>query len=235
MNTLLRISLPIACALATSGCPGNVAKPSVGADLFAGTDVEPPGLNELAVICPGERAILTWGTSNASSAVIEPDLGSVALSGSEAVAPAVTTIYQLVASGDGGEASDGAGVKVIDANDNQVTKTLTEPPVDPDTGYPTSLIWSGTISPQLMTARAYVTHVKITAAPSDWPYWEFRHTSLNGAVSSFNVDAQQGATAVSSSFPAIGSWEATPYFPTEVTITSAKGSLGLEITLVCRN
>ncbi|MBB5347171.1 carboxypeptidase regulatory-like domain-containing protein [Desulfoprunum benzoelyticum] len=66
----------------------------------------PPSINfSISPTCnltPGEPLTLTWSTSNATSAVISPDIGEVPLAGSQQVTPTTAGSYTLEATGDGG-------------------------------------------------------------------------------------------------------------------------------------
>jgi uncharacterized protein YjdB len=64
-----------------------------------------------ATIGQGQTATLTWRTTNATTATIG-GLGAVALNGSQAVTPSLTTTYQLTATGAGGTATATAAVTV---------------------------------------------------------------------------------------------------------------------------
>lgn len=63
-------------------------------------------------IQPGESAVLSWSTSNASNVTISPSVGSVASSGAFTVQPAATTTYTLTATGSGGTVSASTTVTV---------------------------------------------------------------------------------------------------------------------------
>lgn len=65
-------------------------------------------------IGPGETAVLTWKTTDATDVSIE-GLGSVATSGTQSVRPNETTSYHLIAHGDGGSADATATVTVSTA------------------------------------------------------------------------------------------------------------------------
>ncbi|MCJ7602768.1 MAG: carboxypeptidase-like regulatory domain-containing protein [Desulfobulbaceae bacterium] len=68
---------------------------------FAGK-ILPPTVNIIAVpetIPPGESTVLTWGSTNADTCIIEPDIGSVPVNGSVAVSPEQTTTYVITAVG----------------------------------------------------------------------------------------------------------------------------------------
>ncbi len=60
----------------------------------------------------GQSSTLSWTISNATSASIDNDIGSVALNGSKTVSPVVTTIYTLTAIGNGGTVTTTATVTV---------------------------------------------------------------------------------------------------------------------------
>ncbi|PIR82130.1 hypothetical protein COU20_04150, partial [Candidatus Kaiserbacteria bacterium CG10_big_fil_rev_8_21_14_0_10_59_10] len=74
-----------------------------------------------------QPATLTWASSNATSAFIEPGIGAVALSGSRTVFPAPGQVYTLTVHGPGGSA----------VCQNAIHTTLTALPLDkiPYTGF----------------------------------------------------------------------------------------------------
>lgn len=63
-------------------------------------------------ILSGQSSTLSWTTSNASSVSINQGIGTVALNGSRAVSPSVTTTYTLTATGSGGTVTATATVTV---------------------------------------------------------------------------------------------------------------------------
>ncbi|MDE0121185.1 MAG: hypothetical protein OXS33_05575 [bacterium] len=74
----------------------------------------------------GKNATLRWSSTNATSATITPEIGSVPTSGSRSVSPSSTTTYRItVRSSDGQTASDTARV------------TVTDPPPDDTDDYQT--------------------------------------------------------------------------------------------------
>jgi len=77
---------------------GNVPTVSLTAD--------PSNINE------GSSTILTWNTTNATSAYINQGIGSVSLNGSRSVSPTVTTTYTITASNNSGDVSDSVTVSV---------------------------------------------------------------------------------------------------------------------------
>lgn len=56
-------------------------------------------------ITAGESTTLQWNSTNASSVMIEPGLGTVATSGMQSVSPASSVTYQATATGPGGTAN----------------------------------------------------------------------------------------------------------------------------------
>jgi peptidoglycan-associated lipoprotein len=63
------------------------------------------------VITAGDRVMLTWSTTNATTASID-GLGDVPTSGVKTVTPAVSTSYHLVAKGAGGSAEASVRITV---------------------------------------------------------------------------------------------------------------------------
>jgi peptidoglycan-associated lipoprotein len=95
-------AVSLAALLALAGChkkqpapppppPPTVAAPAPTAEI----DVNPTAIN------PGDSAILTWKTANATDVSIE-GIGQVATAGTMNVKPTDSTNYHLVARGDGG-------------------------------------------------------------------------------------------------------------------------------------
>lgn len=64
------------------------------------------------IIQPGETATLSWTSSNADSAILDNDIGSVELNGSLTLSPSDTTIYTLTVNGPGGTNSASVTVTV---------------------------------------------------------------------------------------------------------------------------
>jgi len=62
----------------------------------------------------GESSFLTWTSTYADTCEIEPDVGSVEVSGSVSVSPTETTTYTITATGPGGTESDSVTVTVHD-------------------------------------------------------------------------------------------------------------------------
>ena len=66
-----------------------------------------------ATIVLGESATLSWISTFASSAVIEPGIGSVEVNGSTLISPTETTTYTITVTGPGGMKTDNVTVAVI--------------------------------------------------------------------------------------------------------------------------
>ena len=60
----------------------------------------------------GQSSTLEWSTKDSTDVSIEPDLGSVAVSGSRSVRPTQSTTYRLTAKGSGGSVSASARITV---------------------------------------------------------------------------------------------------------------------------
>ena len=67
-------------------------------------------------IMPGESATLNWGTVNATSVSISPNVGTVAINGNVPVSPAQTTTYTVTAMGAAGATSNTCSVTVTVAS-----------------------------------------------------------------------------------------------------------------------
>ncbi|MHB1351674.1 MAG: CAP domain-containing protein [Desulfobulbaceae bacterium] len=77
------------------------------------SDSPPPTVRFRAtpeLIAIGGHALLSWSSYYADTCEISPEIGAVSLSGSQEVAPAVTTAYTLTCTGPGGTASAEASV-----------------------------------------------------------------------------------------------------------------------------
>ena len=90
-----------------------------------------------STINPGESSTLTWSVSNADTVTITPDVGTVALSGSTPVFPAVTTNYILTAINSAGSVTVSVTISVSagpsDLVADLVVFSLTHSPASPTT------------------------------------------------------------------------------------------------------
>ncbi|MEN8225656.1 MAG: hypothetical protein ABFS05_09890 [Bacteroidota bacterium] len=89
-------------------------------------------------IAAGESATLTWNSSNADTVSIDNGIGSVPLSGSLSVSPALTTTYTITASGSGGTITAQAAVTVIPLP----TISFNADPQNISAGESSTLTWS---------------------------------------------------------------------------------------------
>ena len=108
----LVVAASLAAILTIAGChkkhpapPPPPAPPPAAAAPTAEITANPTTIN------PGEEAVLTWHTSDATNVSIV-GLGTVASAGTQSVRPTQTTSYHLVAQGDGGSADATATVTV---------------------------------------------------------------------------------------------------------------------------
>jgi len=91
---LVLLILATGCFYMTASPPGGVQAPTINS-----FDASP------ASISPGDTAMLNWEVTGNASVTIDQGIGGVALTGSRAVTPAVTTVYTLTATNAGGTAS----------------------------------------------------------------------------------------------------------------------------------
>jgi len=91
-------------------------------------------------IVEDESATLSWTSTNATSCVIEPDIGTVDPTGSTPVSPTETTTYTITATGSGGTATDSVTVTIV----YPPTVTLSAEPVSIEIGGSATLTWSST-------------------------------------------------------------------------------------------
>ena len=95
---------------------------------------------EPETILLGESATLSWTSSNASSCVIEPDIGTVDPTGAKTVSPTETTTYTITATGAGGVAVESVTIQVDDSPAGP-TVTLGATPTSITQGELATLSW----------------------------------------------------------------------------------------------
>ena len=78
-----------------------------------------------ATIAPGEGAVLTWSSSNATQVQVYPGIGDVATQGARTVGPGKSTVYTARATGPGGTATATASVMVSVASTANATPNPT--------------------------------------------------------------------------------------------------------------
>ncbi len=91
-----------------------------------------------ASITAGQSSLLRWNTMNATRALLDGEV--VSLAGSRSVSPAATTVYRIVGEGPGGSANDAATVTV--AAVPPPTATINANPARIMQGQSTTLSWN---------------------------------------------------------------------------------------------
>ncbi len=105
-------------------CPGNTTPYTISVAGEGGSQTATKTVNVLssptvslsadpASIKQNRCVILTWSSTNASSASIDQGVGNVALNGSKEVCPATTTLYTMTVAGEGGSKTAATTVNVI--------------------------------------------------------------------------------------------------------------------------
>ncbi len=119
--------------ITANGAGGTTASCSIAVQVTPGTN---PRIIQFsanpASITSGQSSTLTWVTDNATTVSITT-LGNVALSGSQAVSPTVTTAYTLTATNSSGSSTAVATVTVTGAGPTISSFTAT-PPTSPSPG-----------------------------------------------------------------------------------------------------
>jgi len=125
-------------AIAATG-PGGTATDSVTITVTA-----PPPTTEISAdpesILAGEPTTLSWASTNTTTCVIAPDIGSVDPTGSITISPTETTTYTITATGPGGSATDSVTVTVL----YPPTVTVSADPEAILFGGSSTLSWSST-------------------------------------------------------------------------------------------
>ncbi len=112
-------------------------------DLVVSLGAEPPTASISAApvsITAGQSFTLTWSSTDADSCIIEPGIGSVAVSGSMSVTPTETATYNITATGPGGTATDSVTVTVI----YPPTVSMSADPETIESGESANLTWTST-------------------------------------------------------------------------------------------
>ncbi|MEW6078558.1 MAG: hypothetical protein AB1724_12145 [Thermodesulfobacteriota bacterium] len=91
-------------------------------------------------IAGGGSSTLTWTSTGADTAIIEPGVGNVDASGSLTVTPGETTLYKITVSGPGGTATTAAAVNVL----YPPTVTFNAAPSEINVGDTATLSWTTT-------------------------------------------------------------------------------------------
>jgi outer membrane protein OmpA-like peptidoglycan-associated protein len=97
------------------------------------------------VIRAGECSVLTWSSTSATEAAIEPGIGAVEPSGSRQVCPASRTSYRIIAAGPGGTVGGSTAVDVTAAPPPSAPEvSLSADPRTIRAGQCSTLTWSST-------------------------------------------------------------------------------------------
>ena len=196
LSTLAASTCALAQAPPPAGFPG-AAPPSPPA-LIRELSAEPA-----TTAAPGAETTLRWEALNAYSLTIEPDVGVVATRGSRRVAPLVTTVYTLTATGPGGPTTRTITVTVP----GTTAKAATSAPVPQPTPIPR--LANG--KPDLSGVYSADRNVRLVAAPK-----------LRAGSESFRVvEAEQRETGTGSDCLPPGVPAATMLpFPLQIVHTS---------------
>ena len=110
------------------------------------TVVSPPPTVTLTAIpqsiSAGESATLSWSSTYADSAVLDPSIGNVPVNGSMTVSPSETTTYTITVQGPGGSATANATVTVSSSQPPSVT--FSADPTVIVSGQASTLSWTTT-------------------------------------------------------------------------------------------
>jgi hypothetical protein len=116
----------------------NPAPPPVPSIVITAFSVEP------SVITAGQAATLQWNVTGATTVSIDPGIGNVALSGSEAVSPTETTTYIITASNDEGSMTATAVLTVNPMSPPPIVDFFNVTPDRIDRGSSATLEWDVT-------------------------------------------------------------------------------------------
>jgi hypothetical protein len=125
--------------LNASGLTGNVSRSVTivvnPLPVVAAFDITP---NTITV---GGSAVLQWNVTGATTARIDPDIGTVPLSGGQSISPAATTTYILTASNSSSSVTRAVTVIV---NPPSIIASFSANPINISAGQPVSLNWNVT-------------------------------------------------------------------------------------------
>jgi len=169
----------------TATGPGGTAIASVTVAIAAPT-VEISADPE--IINLGESATLSWSSTNATSCVIEPGIGSVDVSGSIAVSLTTPTTYTITATGPGGTTTDSVTVTVTFP---QPTVSISADPATIQIGGSSTLTWSSTNATSCVIepdVGDVATSGSTTVSPSETTTYTITATGPGGtSTASFTV------------------------------------------------
>jgi len=102
---------PLVDTTYTLSCEGAGGPVTATIDVTAAVVIEAFSVDPI-VIDGGQSASLDWTVNNATSCSIDPDLGAIATSGTQAVSPGSSTVYTLTCEGPGGPVTETAALIV---------------------------------------------------------------------------------------------------------------------------
>ncbi len=172
-------------------------------------------------ILAGESSTLTWSSTNADSCFIEPDIGSVNMSGSITVTPNETTTYTITATGPGGAVSDNVTVIVI-----SLTVSISADPESILVGGSSVLTWSSTNADSVTIDQgigSVDTIGSIPVSPDETTTYNITATGL-GYTATASVTVTVTPIAISITSPLEGETINRPNTIVQGTITNLTGN-----------
>lgn len=144
-KALLLVPVLLVLACATFAIAGNVVDYTYDADgnITDALTTTATSVNITASptsIEPGGTVTLSWTSLNADSCTIEPDIGSVPVSGSRSVSPSATTTYTITATR--GSETDTSSVTITVTANPPPTVTITANPASIQEGQSATLSWT---------------------------------------------------------------------------------------------
>jgi hypothetical protein len=149
---------------------------------------------EPATINQGQTTVLTWTSDHADSCTIDQGIGTVSVSGNQAVSPAQTTTYTITAANPGGKTNATATVTVI----CPPTISIKAYPDTVQPGETSTLIWSSTDTDSCLIEPGIGTvgpQGSIEVAPSETTQYTITAFGPLGTVSKSNIVAVASSSA----------------------------------------
>lgn len=184
-----------------------------------------------AYIQPGGDSTLVWTSSDADSCIIEPGIGSVALSGTTDVSPSGTTTYTITAQGPGGSTAESVTVSVIDPP----TVSISAEPQTVYTGDTCTLSWTSAnadacvIEPGIGTVELTGT---MEVIPTETNTYTITATNpIGSATDAVTVNYIYSPIQLSITSPGDGDGISYPYTLVRGTVSDASGADEIGITV----
>jgi|GEM_PF-2256943 len=176
----------------------------------------------------GDSCVLSWGTSDATSCVIDNGVGNVDVNGSVTITPSATTTYTITATGPGGTATASATITVAYP---VPTVSLTAEPQIITSGSSSVLTWSSqyatscTIEPNI---GAVDVSGSVTVSPATTTTYTITATGTGGsATKEITVTVNPSNIIVNS--PIIGSTVYDPSIMVEGSVLNQTGEFGVTV------